>query len=78
MLKGNHYTKGQNKFGIISGIKLVQKLKLHKIKDCVSDPIILIENNFQEDLDKIQATFTFLLTVNIQKFPRTMSFLAKI
>jgi hypothetical protein len=53
-------------------------LKLNKIKGRVSDPIILIENNFQEDLDKIQATFTFLLTVNIQKFPRTMSFLAKI
>ena len=49
--------KGPNEFGIISDIKVVQKLKLHKIKGCVSDPIILIENNFQEDLDKIQAAF---------------------
>ena len=49
--------KGRNKFSIISDIKVVQKLKLHKIKGCVSNPIILTENNFQEDLDKIQATF---------------------
>ena len=52
--------KGQNKFGIISDIKVVQKLKLHKIKGCVSDPIIFIENNFQEDLDKFKLLLKFI------------------
>ena len=40
--------KDRNNLGMLSGIKVVQKLKLHKIKGCVSDPKMLIETNFQE------------------------------
>ena len=57
------------------------KLKLNKLKGRVSDPIILIENNFQEDLDKIQATFKDIWHYVYSQhtiFFWTMSFLAKI